>query len=119
MDQLDPGAANGIITDLFHLLVDLEVYGYRQRCALNGSGHTSDKAGERTGVLDSYLSTYDKMPRSESEWQDVIKIANGRWPDERVTSAETEAAAKHFARIYQRQADMKRPNDNAAARPAP
>lgn len=70
-------------------------------------------AGERTGVLNSYLSVFDKLPRNILEWQDVIKIANGRWPEERKLSAET-AAEEHFSSIYQRPADMDNPNDSAA-----
>jgi hypothetical protein len=44
--------------------------------------------GERAGVLNSYLSVFDKLPRDVLEWQDVIKIANGRWPDERNIDSE-------------------------------
>ena len=71
-------------------------------------------AGERTGVLNSYLSVFDKLPRTEEEWQDVIKIANGRWPNERNLSQEKQTEDTTFASIYQRTPDMSNPHDNAA-----
>ena len=71
-------------------------------------------AGERTGVLNSYLSVFDKLPREENEWQDVIKIANGRWPTERNTAAEKDAESKFFTVVYKHAADMSNPHDNAA-----
>ncbi len=71
-------------------------------------------SGERTGVLNSYLSAFDKLPKSVLEWQDVIKIANGRWPDQRNPDAEERAATATFSAIYQRPADMDNAFDNAA-----
>jgi len=71
-------------------------------------------SGERAGVLNSYLSVFDKLPRNELEWQDIIKIANGRWPDQRNAVSEQEAADVHFSAIYRREANMDDPNDNAA-----
>lgn len=71
-------------------------------------------AGERAGVLNSYLSVFDKLPRGVLEWQDVIKIANGRWPNEKNIEAEEQAADVFFNAIYERKPDMNNPNDNAA-----
>jgi hypothetical protein len=71
-------------------------------------------AGERTGVLNSYLSVFDKLPRNTLEWQDVIKIANGRWPDEKNLESEKLASDTFFSAIYKRNPDMNNPNDNAA-----
>jgi hypothetical protein len=71
-------------------------------------------AGERTGVLNSYLSAFEKLPRNVLEWQDVIKIANGRWPSERKPEVEKEAADTSFSAIYARQPDLDDPNDSAA-----
>lgn len=71
-------------------------------------------SGERAGVLNSYLSVFDKLPRSTLEWQDVIKIANGRWPNERNLEKEDEAADTFFSKIYVRQPNMDDPNDSAA-----
>lgn len=70
--------------------------------------------GERAGVLNSYLSVFDKLPRNVPEWQDVIKIANGRWPEERSLTSEENASNVHFQTIYKRLPNMDNPNDNAA-----
>lgn len=71
-------------------------------------------SGERAGVLNSYLSVFDKLPTNELEWQDVIKIGNGRWPDERNVDSETEAANNYFSAVYKRSPNMEDPKDNAA-----
>lgn len=71
-------------------------------------------SGERAGVLNSYLSVFDKLPQNTLEWQDIIKIANGRWPDERNIESEEQASNTFFSAIYKRKPDMNNPNDNAA-----
>lgn len=71
-------------------------------------------AGERAGVLNSYFSVYGKLPVTAAEWKDVIKIGNGRWPAQKNTQAEDSAANKYFNKIYQRKANLKNANDNAA-----
>ncbi|MCP3682238.1 MAG: fibronectin type III domain-containing protein [bacterium] len=69
--------------------------------------------GERAGVVNSYKSALGKMPKTDAEWSDVIKIANGRWPSE--TSEETEAnATAAFKKIYKRAPDRSNPHDDAA-----
>ena len=70
-------------------------------------------AGERTGTLSSYLSAFNKIPSSTVEWQDVIKISNGRWPSQKSQSAE-DMAALIFKKIYLRASDLKNKNDGAA-----
>lgn len=71
--------------------------------------------GERAGVVDSYKAAFDKLPSTETEWQDVIKIANGRWPGE--TNAKSEAWAKtQFKKIYLRAPNMANANDSAAVK---
>lgn len=69
--------------------------------------------GERAAVLHSYKSAFDKLPNTEEELADAIKIANGRWPSERSEQAE-ETAKAEFRRVYLREANMDNPNDNAA-----
>jgi hypothetical protein len=69
--------------------------------------------GERAGVLNSYKAAFGKVPTTQSEWEDVIKIAIGRWPTERNPKKEA-AALVEFKKIYRRGADMKNSNDNAA-----
>jgi VCBS repeat-containing protein len=70
-------------------------------------------AGERAGVINSYRSAFGKLPSTVKDWQDVIKIANGRWPEEKSAEAEEKAKAE-FKKVYLRDADMENPNDNAA-----
>jgi len=71
-------------------------------------------AGERAGVLDSYKSAFGKLPTEVSEWEDCIKIANGRWPSARSAKAEARAKEEFQNYIYKREADMSAPHDNAA-----
>jgi len=70
-------------------------------------------AGERAAVMNSYKSAFNKLPDSEEELADAIKIANGRWPSERSEQSELKAKAQ-FKKIYLRDANMDNPNDNAA-----
>ncbi len=70
--------------------------------------------GERAGVLNSYLSVFNKLPTDTLEWQDVIKISNGRWPNEKNLESEKKASDTFFTTIYKRSPDMGNPNDNAA-----
>ncbi|MDD4902550.1 MAG: hypothetical protein PHE24_05445 [Patescibacteria group bacterium] len=58
-------------------------------------------AGERAGVINSYFQAYGRLPNSEAEWSDVIKIANGRWPSERSATSENQAKIE-FKKIYGR-----------------
>ena len=58
-------------------------------------------AGERAGVLGSYLSAYGKVPDAANEWSDLIKISIGRWPTELNTTAENQAKVE-FKKIYDR-----------------
>jgi len=71
-------------------------------------------SGECAGVVNSYNSVFGKLPTTEEEWQDVIKIANGRWPNERNVEAEDETKSDRFKKIYKREANMSNANDNAA-----
>ena len=69
--------------------------------------------GERAGVISSYQKAFGKLPQTESEWQDAIKIANGRWPSEASQTA-IDAAKVEFQKVYKRAANMTQANDNAA-----
>lgn len=70
-------------------------------------------AGERAGVLNSYLSAFHKIPKSEENWIDVIKIANGRWPGE--INIETERNSENiFRKIYLRKPNFDNINDKIA-----
>lgn len=69
--------------------------------------------GERAGVVNSYKAAFGKLPTTEAQWSDAIKIGNGRWPSE--TSAEAESkATKTFKKIYLREPDKTNAYDDAA-----
>ncbi|MCK5416049.1 carboxypeptidase regulatory-like domain-containing protein [Candidatus Parcubacteria bacterium] len=69
--------------------------------------------GERAGVINSYKSAFGKLPKTEHDWQDAIKIANGRWPNERNETTEKNAELA-FEKIYKRSSDRGNPHDDAA-----
>jgi hypothetical protein len=69
--------------------------------------------GERAAVINSYQSAYGKLPNSEAELSDVIKISNGRWPSLSNSDAENRAK-REFKKIYKREANIENSNDNAA-----
>jgi len=71
-------------------------------------------AGERAGVINSYYYAFNRLPKSVSDWRDVIKIANGRWPSDKSQSAEDKAKTDIFKAVYLRAPDMANANDNAA-----
>ncbi|MDP2709527.1 MAG: CARDB domain-containing protein [bacterium] len=69
--------------------------------------------GERAAVIHSYKSAFNKLPETEAELADAIKIANGRWPG--ATNDQAEKRAKEqFRKIYKRITDMNNTKDNAA-----
>ena len=70
-------------------------------------------AGERAAVIYSFKSAFKKLPETDEEMADAIKIANGRWPSKTNEAAEHRAKIE-FKKIYLRDADMSNPNDNAA-----
>ena len=70
-------------------------------------------SGERAGVINSFMAAFGKLPQTDTDWQDVVKIANGRWPNQRNTDAENRAGV-NFNKIYLRDYDMADANDNAA-----
>jgi len=56
-------------------------------------------AGERGGSVGSFIAAFGRLPRSVADWQDVVKIGNGRWPKQ--TNQKAEAAAEIvFKKIY-------------------
>jgi len=70
-------------------------------------------AGERAGVVNSFKTAYNKLPVSEIDWQDIIKIANGRFPMQQSISKE-QVALKTFIKIYKRLPDFSNIHDEAA-----
>ena len=70
-------------------------------------------AGERGGTVASFRSAFGYLPETLADWQDVLKIGNGRWPKKQSLPAEN-AAKIQFEKIYLREPNMKQANDNAA-----
>ena len=70
-------------------------------------------AGERGGVVSSFRAAYGHLPQSEYEWQEVLKIANGRWPGTLLQERE-QAMKSTFKKIYLREAVVTQANDSAA-----
>jgi Right handed beta helix region len=70
-------------------------------------------AGERAGSISSFAGAFGRLPTSEEDWQDVIKIANGRWPTQRSAAAEADAKAR-FEKIYQRSPSSGNIHDGSA-----
>jgi hypothetical protein len=70
-------------------------------------------AGERGGSVASFQGAFNRLPNSNLDWQDVMKIGNGRWLTQ--TSPTAEARAKvSFKQIYLRTPNMTNAKDNAA-----
>jgi hypothetical protein len=69
--------------------------------------------GERAAVIYSYKDAFGKLPETEEDLSDAIKIANGRWPSAKNEVAERKAK-NQFQKIYKRIADMNNAQDNAA-----
>ena len=70
-------------------------------------------AGERIGVVNSFRAAFGRMPMTEADWTDVIKISNGRFPGQTSASAETSARAR-FKLVYLRDANLSVASDNNA-----
>lgn len=70
-------------------------------------------AGERAGVVDSYRAAYGRLPRSVADWNDAIKIANGRWPSA-TNVAREKSMESAFKRIYLRAPRRANARDDAA-----
>ncbi|MFH1426908.1 MAG: hypothetical protein ABIG60_00010 [Patescibacteria group bacterium] len=98
-------AGSGITAQVRNTIVNFVTYGTKSTKTLG--------AGERGGVVNSYQAAFGKLPTNTSEWNDVIKIANGRWPSETSASAES-TATNTFKKIYLRNPDRTNPNDDAA-----
>jgi len=70
-------------------------------------------SGDRASALNSYLAAFGNVPSSISEWQDVIKIANGRWPSQQNANAVAKATVL-FKKVYLRAPNPKNSNDSNA-----
>lgn len=70
-------------------------------------------AGERAGVVNSYRAAFGKVPQSDADWSDVIKIANGRFPSQ-TNEAREKVVEATFKKIYLRAPNTAQANDDAA-----
>ncbi len=70
-------------------------------------------AGERGGSVSSFQSAYGYLPVTLADWQDVLKIGNGRWPTKQSPGA-IKTAQESFKTIYGRPANMNNTYDNNA-----
>lgn len=70
-------------------------------------------AGERAGVVSSFKSAFGKVPQNTADWEDVVKISNGRWPSQTSKIKET-TAERSFRTIYKRAPNRSNPKDDAA-----
>lgn len=91
-----------------------EVRGAMETFVAYGTAQTKELgAGERAGVVNSFKEAFGKLPETTVDWEDVIKIAVGRFPSQRGEEREQEAVAT-FRKIYRRDANRVNPNDDAA-----
>jgi hypothetical protein len=80
-----------------------------------GADENTKKLGEgvRAAVINSYEKAYGQLPQDEDDLEDVLRIANGRFPNERNVAAD-ELARKHFKKVYLREPIVGNANDEAA-----
>lgn len=69
--------------------------------------------GERAGVVNSFISAFNRLPSSQVDWEDIIKIANGRWPSQKDKQTELNAIDA-FKKIYERNPNRSNSFDEAA-----
>ena len=69
--------------------------------------------GERAAVIHSFKEAFEKLPETEEELTDVIKISNGRWPSKMSEKGETKAKER-FREIYKRELRESNSHDMSA-----
>lgn len=69
-------------------------------------------AGERAAVIYSYKQAFKKLPETEAELEDALRIANGRWPNKKDEQAEKKSK-EQFRKIYKRIANLEEKYDEA------
>jgi|GEM_PF-5383497 len=87
-------------------MVNYIVYSGQQSLALG--------AGERAGVLHSYLAAFGHLPKTESEWCDTIKIATDRLTQERSDGSEKYAKEVFKKKVYSRDPNLTNQTENKA-----
>ncbi|MCX6800065.1 MAG: hypothetical protein NT091_02890, partial [Candidatus Falkowbacteria bacterium] len=70
-------------------------------------------ASERAGVLSSYKRAFNKLPATQKNWTDILRIANGQVPEE-ANIVMIKLAKDEFKKIYKHDANLENKNDNKA-----
>ncbi len=98
--------ASAKVSAVFGAISDVNVRAAIENFAACGTVSTHFLgAGERLGIVNSFKSAFGRVPSGSADWNDVIKIGNGRFTA--MISASAEAAAKiTFKKIYLRDANM-------------
>jgi len=96
---------SGITAEVRNIITNFVSYGTKSTKILG--------AGERAGVVNSFQAAFGKLPTTVEDWNDVMKIANGRWPNQRNKQTETNAT-QAFRKVYLREPDKTDPYDDAA-----
>ncbi|MFA5420528.1 MAG: Kazal-type serine protease inhibitor [Patescibacteria group bacterium] len=71
--------------------------------------------GERAAVIHSFQNAFGKLPESDQELADAIKIANGRWPENYNENTELRAR-EMFKKIYKREVNEENKHDISAVK---
>lgn len=82
--------------------------------AYGADANTKDLGeGERAAVVSSYQAAFDRLPQNDKDLAELIKAANGRYPN--ATSSQAEYRARNrFIKIYKRIPDSDSAKDQAA-----
>jgi hypothetical protein len=104
--KLKEGLAQTISSAIENAIKNFIVYGVDDNTKKLGEG-------ERAAVMYSFKEAYNKLPETQDEIEEAIKIANGRFPS--IVSEEAENQAKEkFKAVYLREPDMSDAHDIAA-----
>jgi hypothetical protein len=108
LGKLSQGLAQPVSESSNASIIEFIAYGVDANTQLLGQG-------QRAAVVYSYKQAFGKLPSSQADFEDLIKIASGRWPA--ATSTKAEATAKvQFKKIYLRSAKMNEAHDSAAVK---
>ena len=86
------------------------------KCFIQNGTQTTKRlgAGERGGVVNSFITAFGKVPASIEDWKDIAKIANGRWPKQKNEDYENKMKTGPFVKVYQRKSDLAKSADASA-----
>jgi len=111
----DPKKIEGIMKDLSANLIKPEAKTSIEDFISKGVDLNTEKLGmgERAAVIFSYQNAFGKLPESETEMNDAIKIASGRYPSLLSETAENKARLE-FKKIYKKEVDNSNERDRSA-----